>query len=502
MPKPPTDASKLRHAAESRLSENLATSQTNSDALAQAHLLHELQVHRIEMEMQSEELQRAHRATVESLDRYLDLYEFSPVGYITLTQEGRITEINLTGALLFGIERSGATERKFVDLIAPQEADRWRDFFQTMLNQGGHQNAEFRLARSGTEAVHVRLDCIRVCREQNKVVVHVAMTDISAQKQAENRLREQEELFRMIAERLDGFIAVLDVEGRRIYNSPSYQRLIGNRDISGTNSFNEIHPDDREQIIQAFRETVASGIGKLLEYRFVMPDGETRIMESRGGVARDSDGRTKYVVVVSNDVTDRKAAEQKIHHLAFYDALTQLPNRLALNDRLQQAMAASKRSGRYGAVMFLDLDNFKPLNDAYGHLMGDRLLVQTARRISDCVREIDTVARFGGDEFVIVLGELDVDLANSVSDAELIAEKIRLAIAAPYALESATNDPSLPCVTHSCTASIGVVLFMNQNQSEEEVLKLADIAMYRAKEEGRDKIYFYGADHRASADDK
>jgi diguanylate cyclase (GGDEF)-like protein/PAS domain S-box-containing protein len=492
MPNRPIDAGKLRHAAEARL----AIKKDMEGSHDQARLVHELQVHQIEMEMQSEALQQAHAALEVSHDRYLDLYELSPVGFLTLTTEEEIVEINLTGAMLFGFEQSKLIARKFSPLLHPEDIERWQQFFQQIIKQGGNQNAEFRLAGDAANTVYVRLDCQLVRRISDQIVLHVAITDISATKQAENQLREQDELFRLIAERLDGYIAVLDIEGRRVYNSPSYQGLLGKRDISGTDSFMEVHPDDREQVIQAFRETVESGIGQHLEYRFVLPDCSIRTMESRGGVARDSDGRIKYVVVVSHDITQRKLNEQKIHHLAFYDALTQLPNRLTLNDRLQQAMAASKRSGHYGALMFLDLDHFKPLNDAYGHRMGDQLLIQAARRITDCVRGIDTVARFGGDEFVVVLGELDVDLAKSVSDTLIIADKIRAAIAEPYHLASTAAKNATPCITHRCTASIGVVLFLNHEQSEEEVLKLADIAMYRAKAAGRDTIYFYGAEEQ------
>jgi len=380
-------------------------------------------------------------------------------------------------------------------VLAPQECEAWCHFFQALLSQGCDKNAEFSLVRHDLKIIDVRLDCLIVQRTPETFVVHVTMTDISARKQAEKRLREQEHLFRVIAERLDGFVAVLDADGRRIYNSPSYERLLGRRDSIGSNSFLEIHPDDRARVAQVFAETLASGIGQLLEYRFVLPDGSIRVMESRGGVAWDDTGQTRYVVVVSNDVTERKEAEHKIHRLAFYDSLTKLPNRLTLNDRLQQAMAASKRSGQYGALMFLDLDNFKPLNDAHGHIAGDQLLIQAGQRLTAGVREIDTVARFGGDEFVVVIGELNVDLAQSLTDAGLIAEKIRAAIAQPYVLEKVANDKPAECITHHCTASIGVILFLNHDQSEEEVLKLADIAMYRAKERGRDGIYFYGADN-------
>jgi diguanylate cyclase (GGDEF)-like protein len=158
-----------------------------------------------------------------------------------------------------------------------------------------------------------------------------------------------------------------------------------------------------------------------------------------------------------------------------------------LQDRLIHAMAGSKRGGRYGALMFLDLDNFKPLNDNYGHGAGDLLLVEVARRVLSCVRETDTVARFGGDEFVVLLGELDTEKAPSVALAGAIADKIRQALARTYKLDMPNADE----VEHHCTASIGVVVFFNHDCSVEDVIKWADRAMYRAKEAGRNLIRFY-----------
>jgi diguanylate cyclase (GGDEF)-like protein len=214
------------------------------------------------------------------------------------------------------------------------------------------------------------------------------------------------------------------------------------------------------------------------------------MMESNGGVVHDRDGQVKYVVVVSHDITERKAAEAKVHHLAFFDSLTQLPNRLMLKDRLQHAMALSKRSGRYGALLFIDLDHFKEVNDAHGHGVGDLLLVQAVERIVLCVRETDTVARFGGDEFVVMLGELDVDFAPSMAQAELVAEKIRAAIAEPYFLSVTAGENAGLAIECHCTASIGVTLFLNHERSLDDLLQLADVAMYRAKESGRDRVCY------------
>jgi len=203
------------------------------------------------------------------------------------------------------------------------------------------------------------------------------------------------------------------------------------------------------------------------------------------------DGRIAYYVATYTDITSRKAAENEIKNLAFYDALTQLPNRRMLIDRLNLTMATSKRSGRYGAVMFLDLDNFKPLNDKYGHAVGDLLLIEVARRLISCVREVDTVARFGGDEFVVMLSELDVDKAESITQASVIAEKIRVILAEPYELSIQQNGPEENDVCHYCTSSIGVAMFVNHEAGPETILAWADMAMYRAKRDGRNSIRFY-----------
>jgi len=208
---------------------------------------------------------------------------------------------------------------------------------------------------------------------------------------------------------------------------------------------------------------------------------------------KNSTGEITHHVATMHDITERKQAEEQIRTLAFYDTLTNLPNRRLLNDRLGQTMAASKRSGHYGALMFLDLDNFKPLNDTYGHDVGDLLLIEVARRLAGCVREVDTVARFGGDEFVVMLSELDADKAESTAQAGIIAEKIRAILAESYALKFQQEGNAETTIEHRCTSSIGVVLFINHEGSPEDVLKWADMAMYQAKEGGRNRVHFYEA---------
>ncbi|HEU0219461.1 MAG TPA: diguanylate cyclase [Gallionella sp.] len=264
--------------------------------------------------------------------------------------------------------------------------------------------------------------------------------------------------------------------------SPSYENFL-----------NVIHPDDRDMVNQAYMQSLENRQPYDVVHRLLLPDGRIKWVHEHCTSDFDESGRPLRSVGAVHDITAQKLAEEKISNLAFYDPLTQLPNRRLLNDRLGRMMAASRRSGHYSALMFLDLDNFKPLNDTYGHGVGDLLLIEVARRIAGCVREADTVARFGGDEFVALLVELVADRAESAAQAGIVAERIRAAIAEPYLLTLQQDDKTETTVEHHCTSSIGIVLFISHEGSPEDILKWADIAMYQAKEGGRNLIRFYDA---------
>jgi diguanylate cyclase (GGDEF)-like protein len=194
---------------------------------------------------------------------------------------------------------------------------------------------------------------------------------------------------------------------------------------------------------------------------------------------------------IEHEHIKRKLAEDEIRNLAFYDQLTKLPNRRILEDRLCQTMLSSKRNGHYVALLFLDLDNFKPLNDEHGHDLGDLLLIEVANRLKGCVREIDTVVRYGGDEFVVLISDLEENEAESKLQTEFIAEKIRSALGLPYILQIQQEGRGAVTVEHHCTSSIGAVLFINHDVNQIDIIKLADRAMYRAKEAGRNLIRFH-----------
>ena len=182
--------------------------------------------------------------------------------------------------------------------------------------------------------------------------------------------------------------------------------------------------------------------------------------------------------------------EDQVRQLAFYDPLTGLPNRRMLDDRLAQAIAETKRSSRHKALMVLDLDNFKTLNDSHGHALGDLLLIEVTTRLKKCVRAIDTVARFGGDEFVVLLIELDSNKEKAVIQAGIVAEKIRTSLAASYNLKARTEGNNGVVVEHNCTSSIGVVVFGKQYATADDLFMRADATMYKAKEAGRNLVLF------------
>jgi len=244
-----------------------------------------------------------------------------------------------------------------------------------------------------------------------------------------------------------------------------------------------------ESKIHQQRQLAINGDQNRFVFDHCLANGEVRTVEAHITTVNYK-GKSLFFSII-HDITERKQMEDQIRQLAFYDALTNLPNRRLLHDRLSQAMAASKRSETYGALLFLDLDNFKSLNDTHGHPVGDLLLLEAARRLENCMREMDTVARFGGDEFVIMLAELDEDKAFSKLQAASVAEKIRATLSESYLLSINKDEKPDDTVEHCCTASIGVALFIGYESSLDNVMKWADAAMYQAKDAGQNQIRFY-----------
>ena len=318
--------------------------------------------------------------------------------------------------------------------------------------------------------------------------------DITERKKAQARLQLAANVFSHAREG----ITITDPDGNIIDINPAFTRITGysREEVLGQNPrILQAGRQNKEFYVAMWRDLLAGGhwSGDIWNKR---KNGEIYPELLTISAVKDAQGNVLQYVALFADITVRHQMEDKVKQLAFVDPLTKLPNRRTLSDRLTQAMASSKRSGRFGALMVLDLDNFKPLNDAHGHAAGDLLLEAVAARMLACVREVDTVARIGGDEFVVLLSELDPDRTESIAQAELIAEKIRHALAIPYSLSVPRDGLEATAVEHRCSASIGVVLYSNHEASQDELLRWADAAMYQAKAEGRNAIHRHEADQR------
>ena len=280
----------------------------------------------------------------------------------------------------------------------------------------------------------------------------------------------------------------------RILASAEYLRIFGLPAVARDFPVAQIEAliPEHERVHQSLLALVAGEDSHPLEFAVHPADGSAvRQVRSIGRLEKnEQDGRASVLGFVQ-DITKSKQLEEQVRNLAFYDSLTKLANRHLLNDRLDQRMRANQRSACYGGLMFMDLDNFKPLNDTHGHATGDMLLVEVANRLVNCVRKGDTVARFGGDEFVVMLNELDHDLEIAHTQARVVAEKICSSLAEPYRLPIISKDEKDNVVEHRCTASIGVALFLDHGATPGEVLIWADTAMYKAKEAGGNTVRFY-----------
>ena len=309
----------------------------------------------------------------------------------------------------------------------------------------------------------------------------VTIADITPRKAAEHALRESEQRLRLAMDAAQMGMWYWECDTDSFSYSEGLNILFGRRpnDPSiGYRALQErLHPEDRELFAATMRHAVKQGNDFQVDYRVVWPDGSTHWMTNRAQVHRDTAGHAQRVVGVAMDITDRKLAEQRIAHMAHHDALTGLPNRVLLRDRIQQAIAHAHRSGSQLAVLFIDLDRFKNINDSLGHQLGDRLLQSVASRILVCVREGDTVARVGGDEFVIVIPGL-----HSSTDASAVATKILDVLASAFHLHG--NDLHV-------AASIGISLYPADGSDAETLMRNADTAMYYAKDSGRGNYQFF-----------
>ncbi len=372
--------------------------------------------------------------------------------------------------------------------IAPEDRKRVVGGLYAAMH-GGRETwgAEYRFLRGDGSYATVRDQGVfRRSADGATLNVIGSILDITAQKQAEAGRREAEARNRLLASLLDkahDAISVSGIDLRISYWNQGAERLFGWTAAEVIGKTRDALPMlDKEDLERAYQQVLLKGEwrGELAKRR---KDGRPVPVESHLTLVRGADGQPQAVLEIETDITQRKRNEHAILSLAFFDPLTRLPNRRLLLDRLRHAVAATKRDGHGGALLFIDLDNFKTLNDTLGHDKGDQLLQQVAQRLEAQVpRSSDTVARHGGDEFVIVLENLSANPEEAAAQAERVAEK----------LLGAFNDPfQLDGHQHHSSPSIGVALFGRDIKDIDELLKRADLAMYQAKAAGRHTIRFF-----------
>ena len=296
--------------------------------------------------------------------------------------------------------------------------------------------------------------------------------------------------FRHLVEGINAIVWEVDMPAMQYtYVSPQAQAVLGYPLSSWTNKSdfwrNIILPEDRETTVLLCTQESVAGRDHEMEYRVRAADGRIVWAHERVSVVRDSDGKVSGLRGLIVDITALKESEKRLVHLASHDELTELPNRAMLQDRMQQAMAQADRRGDMVAVLFIDLDRFKVINDSMGHGVGDVVLRTAAERLTGCVREVDTVARLGGDEFVVMLTDID-----RMEDVTLVAQKMLETLAHPFKVD--IHEFFL-------TASIGISIYPKDGNDAQTLLKHADNAMYRAKEGGKDRFEFFTSEMNATA---
>jgi len=421
---------------------------------------------------------RAEAELRSSEKRYRGLFVDSRQAIYLTTKDGVFIDANPAALRMFGLDRDEMAALNARDLYVDPRA---RAAFRHAIEDRGAV-VDYPVLLQGKDGAEME------CLLSSTVWVDAAgeiqgyqgiIENVTERNRAERALRENEQKFRSLIERASDTITLLNAEGTILYESPSLERILGYRadEMVDESIFDCIHPDDRALTEHEFFRLVENpGASARMELRFRHQEGSWRSMEL---VATNllAEPSVMGVVVNGRDITERKRVEAQLLHDAFHDKLTDLPNRALLQDRLTQVLKRARRHPKTPfAILFLDLDRFKVLNDSLGHLLGDQLLVALARRVEAMLRPTDTFARFGGDEFTILLED------SAEEGALLVAERVQELLEKPFRLGE-----------HEVftTASIGIATSEGRYERPQDVLRDADLAMYRAKEGGGSRAVLF-----------
>ena len=439
------------------------------------------------------ERKRAEKKLQEIVVRLQATLDSALDGAISIDSAGRLIDFNPAAEAIFGWKKEEILGRPMADILVPQQHrcahhDGLSRFVQTRKTHIMNQRVEITALRRDGSEFPVELT-ITAIRQNDEDLFTAYIRDITERKQAEMARLQAEEELRIAATAFQSQegILVTDEKSVILRVNRAFTTITGYtaEDVIGkTPRLLSSGHHDADFYKQMWRDIVENGAwqGEVWNRR---KGGELYPEWLTITAVKRQDGTVTHYVATLLDITLRKAAEDEMRSLAFYDPLTGLPNRRLLLDRLQQALALSSRTKRLGAVLFIDLDNFKTLNDTLGHDKGDLLLQQVGERVVACVREGDTASRLGGDEFVVMLEDLSENALEAAEYAKAVGEKVLARLGQPYCL--ASHD-------YRSTPSIGITLFGAARETVGDVLKRADVAMYEAKAAGRNALHFTDSD--------
>jgi diguanylate cyclase (GGDEF)-like protein/PAS domain S-box-containing protein len=439
---------------------------------------------------------RLQQEVVESESRYRALVETLPVG-VAVYRGGIITYVNPMAVKNIGARSADELlGRQAMDFVHP-------DCRQPVMNRAEqlgahgatHSMMEVQYIRVDGSVIDVQSQAINIMMH-GESAVQISFMDISGRKAAESTLRENEARFRALTELSSDWYWEQDTQFRfvrvdgnlaAVTGSPNDEMVGKTRwELEGL-SLTTAEWDQHRAVLHAHQE--------FRDFHLHLRNlaGQDFWVSVSGAPMHDTQGAFRGYCGVGRDITAQKRAADQIHALAFYDALTELPNRRQLIEQLKKALLTHSRNHRQAALLFIDLDNFKTLNDTLGHETGDLLLRQVASRLLACVRASDSVARLGGDEFVVMVEDLSEDMVEAAVQAELVGYKILAAFESPFALSGRE---------HRSTPSIGVTLFGKGHTEVEDLLKQADLAMYQAKAAGRNTVRIFNQGMQAAVDNR
>jgi diguanylate cyclase (GGDEF)-like protein/PAS domain S-box-containing protein len=397
--------------------------------------------------------------------------------------EGRWTYLSPAATRrIYGAEPRELIGREFREILAPEVADRDLAVFGRILSGESVFDYQTRHLRRDGSHVDLSFNAVPLRDARGEAVGATGTTrDVTAEKVAAAAQFENVEKLRLAVDAAELVYWEWERDTDRLHWGRDPSSLVGggeNRSSRWSEYLQIVHPEDRDRYLATVNAAWERAGGCTNEYRVIRHDGQVTWLSSHGKTLADARGRVYRMIGVSQDITERKRQEEEARFLAYHDTLTGLPNRRLLDDRLGQAVFLAQRRSTRVAVMVVDLDRFKQVNDQMGHRAGDAVLREAAHRIAGCVRKADTLARQGGDEFVVVIPDLHQD-----GDCQVVAEKILRALGPVFAVDGRE---------FVIGASIGVSLFPADAGDGEALLRNADAAMYRAKELGRNNYRFYG----------